>query len=157
QVPALVMAPDGTLWGITAGTVFTVDPATGTITRAVNYYPQNWGTMSGQYANMGELYIDETDGFLYGETYGSSLRIDPETWDNTAPAGMSQGLVVQHPSGAGYWFSGQNLLSAEWSALEDVDWTAPVSSLQTDPAGPASGWFTTSPLITITASDADSG
>lgn len=157
QVPALEMAPDGTLWGITVGTVFTVDPTNGTITRAVEYHPQNWAEMSGQYANMGELYFDETDGFLYGATYGKALRIDPETWANTAPAGMSQGLVVQHPSGAGYWFSGQNLFSAQWRPLVDIDTTAPVTTATTSPQASESGWHTTPVSVTFDAVDEGSG
>lgn len=121
QVSALTVDDDGYLWGVTVGTVFRADAESGEIVRAVEYFPENWPDRASTYSRLGSIYIDDADGHVYASTSGNALRIDPQTWENTAPP-LVQGLtVVQHPSGAAYWHVDQELFEGRWRPNDDAE------------------------------------
>lgn len=74
-VSALCFAPDGVLWGITNGWLFTFDPAERRILRRLQLQPYEW---RGVYLAPNGLHF-HTDGMLYCKAVRSIFRIDPHT------------------------------------------------------------------------------
>lgn len=74
-IPELAFGPDDLLWGLASvGTVFAVDPATGSVVERIETdrsFGNDWGRQT-------SLFSRESDGCLYAAAGGTLLRIDPE-------------------------------------------------------------------------------
>lgn len=74
-IPELAFGPDGLLWGLASeGTVFSLDPATGSVVDRIatdRSFGNTWGRQT-------SLFARESEGCLYAAGGGALLRIDPD-------------------------------------------------------------------------------
>ncbi|TWD73210.1 putative pyrroloquinoline-quinone binding quinoprotein [Kribbella amoyensis] len=68
SINELTVGPDGRLWGLADGTVFVVDPATGTVQRRIKVFDGTTGAADGA--------LSWRDGYLYGVTGGRLFVVD---------------------------------------------------------------------------------
>lgn len=76
-VTALAVAPDGHVFGATAGKVFEFDPATRTVLRTAELAPYDWSAGTSVWTSA-ELRFG-ADGALYANILGTLRRLDPAT------------------------------------------------------------------------------
>jgi len=76
-ITALRLAPDGTVWGVTAGKLFQFDPVTRTVLRTTTITSVNWASIGHMWTS-GELAFGP-DGTMYALVRGVLYRIDPAT------------------------------------------------------------------------------
>ncbi|MBL0045685.1 MAG: hypothetical protein IPP33_15190 [Flavobacteriales bacterium] len=133
----LCLAPNGLLYGMTtyggeavpaAGTLFTIDPATGTFTKLIDFNITNGGY------NQGALIVG-ADGLLYGAAYGgtagggSIFRVDPTTNAYTELYALTQSVdgaginsrLLQTPDGLLYGAASQGGANFESGTLFRYD------------------------------------
>ncbi|WP_162606455.1 hypothetical protein [Jiangella asiatica] len=103
-VNGLTFDADGTLWGVSDGTLFTYDLATNTVTRAEQLFPRG----SNMYGHDRQLTFHE-DGHLYVTSSGSLWRIDPETWAVRELASSGVGSLAMDGDGDLYYARGAAL------------------------------------------------
>ncbi|MFC6087217.1 ThuA domain-containing protein [Sphaerisporangium aureirubrum] len=104
-----------------------------------------------------------------GDVFHGYYSSDGTTWTevaaNGAPAPVTNGALAGGAKAGLFAFGGSQTASKtaafDYFHLteggEDEDETAPVTSAVTDPAEPASGWFTAPVTVTLTAADEENG
>lgn len=97
SVNALTRGPDGQVWGLADGTLFTVDPSSRVITRAEQLFPLS-RSMYGA-----ERGLAFHDGYLYAVYSGSLWRVDPTSWAVTELAGDRVSHLAQDEEGNLYY------------------------------------------------------
>ncbi|MFD0959047.1 cadherin-like beta sandwich domain-containing protein [Paenibacillus chungangensis] len=77
-ITSLTFGPDGMLWGLTNGKLFTFDPTTRQVVQSKELYPYTWTdiVLAGGTLNF------HSDGYLYGEAAGRIFRLNPQTWEH---------------------------------------------------------------------------
>lgn len=103
-VNGLTFDDDGTLWGVSDGTLFTYDPEARAVTRAEQLFPRS----SSMYGHDRHLYFRD-DGYLYVTSSGSLWRVDPDTWTPTELASSGVGSLATDEAGNLYYARGAAL------------------------------------------------
>lgn len=133
-VNALTFDAEGTLWGVSDGTLFTYDPDRGAVTRAERLFPQSTN-MYGQDRQL--LFRD--DGYLYVTSSGSLWRVDPGSWAATELAATGVGSLAHDDDGHLYYTRGAALYRWNFSLRPqpvcDVTVTGPHAGPLTVEAG----------------------
>lgn len=113
-VSGLTVDADGHLWGITAGKLFELDPATRETLRTHEVAPFDWSSVGEWNPLPTKVSFDPGDGQLYVTARGRLSRLDPETFADSAPPGTAAAQLVSHPVGDKYWIVGQHLYRSRW-------------------------------------------
>ncbi len=113
-VSGLTVDADGQLWGITAGKLFELDPATQQTVRTHEVAPFDWSSVSEWNPLPTKVHFDPQDGQLYVTARSHFSRLDPETFVDSAPPGTAAAQLVSHPNGDKYWIAGQHLHRSRW-------------------------------------------
>lgn len=108
-VSGLTIDGDGHVWGVTAGSVFELDPATGQVLRTAVLAPFDWSAVGEWNPIPTKIGYQAADGHLYVSVRARLFRLNHDTLADSAPAGTSAGMLVTHSNGAAYWVAGQNL------------------------------------------------
>jgi hypothetical protein len=77
-VTELAMSPSGTIWGLTRGKLFEVDPATRQVVRSITVPSENWDTVDHVWSEGQKLAV-ASDGTVYASVGGNLLRVNPAT------------------------------------------------------------------------------
>ncbi|TDD68324.1 hypothetical protein E1262_16080 [Jiangella aurantiaca] len=103
-VNGLTFDADGTLWGVSDGTLFTYDPATRSVTRAEQLFPRT----ANMYGHDRHL-VFRGDGYLYVTSSGSLWRVDPQSWAATRLASSGVASLALDEKGDLYYARGAAL------------------------------------------------
>lgn len=103
-VNGLTFDDDGTLWGVSDGTLFSYDPDARAVTRAERLFPHG----TGMYGQDRDLYFRD-DGYLYITSSGSLWRVDPEAWTVTELASSGVSSLASDEAGNLYYARGAAL------------------------------------------------
>lgn len=103
-VNGLTFDDDGTLWGVSDGTLFTYDPGARAVTRSERLFPRS----TSMYGHDRQLYFRD-DGYLYVTSSGSLWRVDPSTWATTELASSGVGSLAADEEGNLYYARGAAL------------------------------------------------
>ncbi|MFC4533494.1 ThuA domain-containing protein [Sphaerisporangium dianthi] len=101
-----------------------------------------------------------------GDAFSGFYSADGTTWTEIAADTPVRNSVVASGGKVGLFAFGANQTASKTvkfdyfhlsTVVENKDKTAPVTSAATDPAQPATGWFTTPAQVTLTAADEENG
>lgn len=119
-ISGLTVDAEGHLWGITAGTLFELDPATRETSRTHEVAPFDWDSVSEWNPLATKVSFDAGDGQLYVTARGRFHRLDPDTFADSAPSGTAAAQLVAHPDGDKYWIVGQHLYRSRWTPVSGL-------------------------------------
>lgn len=114
-VSGLTVDAAGHVWGVTAGSLFELDPATGQVLRTTVLAPFDWSKVGEWYPIPTKIGYQRADGQLYVTARGRLFRLDPATLADSAPAATAAHSLVVHDNGAAYWVNGKDLHEGRFS------------------------------------------
>lgn len=85
-VPEVALSPSGTLWGLSRGVLFELDPATQQVIRTIDVPVENWDTVDHIWGEGRRLAV-ASDGTVYALVNSTVLRVDPATGITTEVTG----------------------------------------------------------------------
>lgn len=106
-VTGLVVGPDGNVWGLAEGTLFTFDPRTMTVVNHGHKLPVDYSGAT--HVWRGARMVDGGDGFLYGTVNEMFFRVDVKTKD-VKVLGKGLELIARDATGNLYCARGHDLI-----------------------------------------------
>jgi streptogramin lyase len=107
-VSSLTVDAQGQIWGVTAGKIFELNPATGAVLRTKQLVAFDWSKVGAWNPITVKIAYDAADNSLYLTTQGKLWRINESTLADSG-LNIAAGTLVSHTNGTKYWVNEQDL------------------------------------------------